>query len=64
MTNSLRILECNANALLQHQHELQAILCTENIDVCLIAETHFTKESFITFPTYTTYHAIHPANTL
>jgi exonuclease III len=56
-------MECNANGLLQHQHEFQVILCTENIDICLIAETHFTKESFIRFQNYTTYQAIHPANT-
>jgi exonuclease III len=53
----------NANGLLQHQYELQVILCTENTDICLIAETHFTKESFIRFQNYTTYHTIHPANT-
>jgi hypothetical protein len=46
-----------------HEHKLQVIVCTENIDIYLIAETHFTKESFIRFQTYTTYHVIHPANT-
>jgi exonuclease III len=55
MTIYIRIMEWNANGLLQHQHELQVILCTENIDICLIAETHFTKESFIGFQNYTTY---------
>jgi ssDNA-specific exonuclease RecJ len=34
-----------------------------NIDICLIAETHLTKESFIRFQNYTTYHALHSANT-
>jgi exonuclease III len=63
MVKSLRIMEWNANGLLQHQHELRAILCTENIDICLIAETHFTKESFIRFQNYNTYHTIHPDNT-
>lgn len=63
MVNSLRIMEWNANGLLQHQHELQVILCTENTDICLIAETHLTKESFIKLQNYTTYHSIHPANT-
>jgi exonuclease III len=56
-------MEWNANGLLQHQHELQAILSTENIDICLIAETHFTKESFIRLQYYNTYHTIHPDNT-
>jgi hypothetical protein len=56
-------MEWNANGLLQHQHELQVILSTENIDICLISETHFTKESFIRFKNYITYHTVHPANT-
>ena len=60
---TLRIMEWNANGLLQHQHELQVILCSENIDICLISETHLTKESFIRFKNYSTYHSIHPANT-
>lgn len=60
---SLHIMEWNANGLLKHQQELQAILNKENIDICLISETHFTKESFIRFKNYSTYHSIHPANT-
>jgi hypothetical protein len=63
MAISLRILELNGNGLLQHQHELEVIPSTENIDICLISETHFTKESFIRFKNYITYHTIHPANT-
>jgi exonuclease III len=55
-------MEWNANGLLWHQHELEVILSTENIDICLISETHFTKESFIRFKNYITYHTIHPAN--
>jgi hypothetical protein len=39
------------------------ILCRENTDICLIADTHFTNTSFIRFQNYTSYHAIHPANT-
>jgi exonuclease III len=56
-------MEWNANGLLRHQHELEVILSTENIDICLISETHFTEESFIGFKNYITYHTIHPANT-
>jgi hypothetical protein len=63
MANSLCIMEWNANGLLQHQHELEVILSTENIDICLISETHFTEESFIRFKNYITYHTIHRANT-
>jgi hypothetical protein len=49
--------------LLQHQHELQEIIYTENIDICIIPDKHFTKESFNTFQNYTVCHAIYPANT-
>lgn len=62
MANQLRILEWNANGLLQHQQELQAILDIEKIDVCPISETHFTKESYIKFKGFKTYHTIHPDN--
>lgn len=45
MTYTLKIMAWNANGLLQHQQELQLVLDTNNIDVCLIFETHFTTES-------------------
>ena len=44
MANNLRIMEWNANGLLKHKDELQTILNIENIDVCLISETHFTTQ--------------------
>lgn len=63
MNSSLRIMEWNANGLLQHKDELQIILNTQKIDICLISETHFTKETYIKFCNYITYHTLHPANT-
>jgi len=62
MNSTLKIMSWNANGLLQHQQELQAVLDTEKVDVCLISETHFTKQSFIKFRGYKVYHTIHPAN--
>jgi hypothetical protein len=53
----------NANGLMQHQQELQLILDTESMDVCLVSETHFTSQSFIRFRGYKVYHTIHPDNT-
>lgn len=55
-------MEWNANGLLQHKNELQSILEKENIDICLISETHFTKQSFIKIKNYSIYHTIHPSN--
>jgi len=33
------------------------------VDVCLLSETHFTKQSYIKFKGYKVYHTIHPENT-
>jgi exonuclease III len=52
----------NANELLQHQQELQAVLDTEKEDVCLVSETHFAKQSYIKFMAHKVYHTIHPEN--
>lgn len=53
----------NANGFLKHQNELQSVLATEEIDVCLISESHFTRESHIYINGYKIYHALHPLNT-
>lgn len=50
----------NANGLLKHQHELQLVLETENIHVCLISETN---HNHIKFRGYRVYHTVHPENT-
>lgn len=60
MIDTIKILSWNANGLLQHQQELQAVLDINKIDVCLISETHFIKQSFINFRGYKMYHTIHP----
>lgn len=62
MAAKLRIMLWNANGLLRHQEELQAVLINDDIDVCLISETHFTNQSFIKFRGYKVYHTLHPEN--
>nr|XP_012234580.1 PREDICTED: RNA-directed DNA polymerase from mobile element jockey-like [Linepithema humile] len=62
MANTIKIMSWNANGLLNHQQELQATLDINKIDVCLISETHFTKQSFIKFRGYKVYQTIHPGN--
>jgi hypothetical protein len=47
MANALRIMEWNANGQLRHQNELEVILSTENTDICLISESHFTKKNIL-----------------
>lgn len=62
MASLLKFMLWKANGLLKHNDELQLILNKENIDICLIAETHFTNESCILIPQYSVYHINHPAN--
>lgn len=62
MPKILNIMEWNANGLLRHQNDLEVVLDTEGIDICLIAETHFTSHSYIKFKNYDVYHTIHPDN--
>jgi hypothetical protein len=49
----------NAKGLLQHQQELQAVLDTEKVDVCLVSE-----QSYIKFRGYKIYHTIHSENSV
>jgi len=53
---------CNANGLLQHKINLFVTLVDQKIDVCLITETHFTRESFIILRGFDLYHTMHPNN--
>ena len=63
MANELRIMTWNANGLKQHLQELEAVLVTQKIDVCLISETHFTKEDHAKIRGYHCYHSTHLCNT-
>lgn len=59
----MRIVAWNANGLLQHREELQVFLDLNKVDICLISETHFTKESYLKIRGYCVYFANHPQNT-
>ena len=37
-------------------------LVEQKIDVCLISETHFTRESYLKLRDFEVYHTIHPSN--
>ena len=62
MASTLRILAWNANGLLQHKELLQVTLIEQNIDVCLISETQFARESYLKLRGFDVYHTIHPSN--
>jgi hypothetical protein len=52
----------NSNGLLQHKESLLVTLIERKIDVCLISETHFTRESYIKLGGFKVYHNIQPSN--
>lgn len=60
MITPLKIAIWNANGLTQHIHELKVFIPTNDIDIMLVSETHFTNKSFINIPNYSTYHTMHP----
>ncbi|KAL1446859.1 hypothetical protein WDU94_012222 [Cyamophila willieti] len=52
----------NADGLINHKNEIQVILEINNIDLCLISETHMTDENYCKIKGYNFYHTIHPSN--
>jgi exonuclease III len=60
--NDLRIATWNANGVLNRKEELQIFLHLQNIDICLLSETHLTTQSYLKIRGYKTYNANHPLN--
>lgn len=58
--NSLRIGTWNANGLTLHRREAEILIKKNKIDVLLISETHFTKNSKFQINGYKMYHTPHP----
>lgn len=58
----LKIVTWNANGILNKKQELETFLNMQLIDVCLIAETHMTNQSFLKIRGYKIYHTNHPDN--
>lgn len=56
MNHTLSIATWNANGLLQHLSELETFLRNERIDICLISETHFTKQSYVKIRHFSCYY--------
>jgi exonuclease III len=63
MGSDIRIATWNANGITRNQAELQVFLELQKIDICLISETHLTRQSYLSFRGYNFYHTIHPSNT-
>lgn len=52
----------NANGLIKHKNELEIVLNTKKIDICLISETHLTSHTFLNIKNYEIYYTNHPNN--
>lgn len=59
----LKIITWNANGILPHKLELQAILNNHNIDIAMISESHLTPTENIKILGYKSYQSNHPDNT-
>lgn len=55
-----KIVIWNANGLTNHIQEIKTFLYTNDIDILLISETHFTSRSYIKIANYDVYHTMHP----
>lgn len=58
----LRILTWNANGLNQRIREIEVFLSTNNIDIALISETHFSDKNYIKIRGYKVYWTTHPSD--
>lgn len=63
MARSLRIALWNANGLQTKKHEVEVFLNLNNVDILLVAETHYTTRTHIKIPHYLIYHTEHPDDT-
>jgi len=57
MASSIRIATWNANGLHQYKLELETFLENQKINMCLISETHFTKETNFKLYGFEIYHS-------
>jgi hypothetical protein len=58
----LQVATWNANGILNKKNEIEIFLHNKNIDICLISETHLTKQCSLNIKGYTTYQTNHPDN--
>jgi len=62
-SNSLLILTCNSNCLINRKNELLATLQNSRLDIALISETHQTNVTKINLPGYHIIQSNHPDDT-
>jgi len=60
MERKLKLATWNTNRLAKHPLEDKAFILSQDIDILLVSETHFTNKNFLRIPGYTLYHTMHP----
>jgi len=60
MERKLKLATWNVNGLAKHSLEVKAFILSQDIDVPLVPETHFTNKNYLQIPGYTLYHTMHP----
>jgi len=60
MERKLKLATWNANGLAKCSLEVKAFILSQDIDILLVSETHFTNKSYLRILGYTLYHAMHP----
>jgi len=56
----LKLATWNANGLAKHSLEVKAFILSQDSDILLVSETHFTNKNYLQIPGYTLYHTMHP----
>jgi len=59
MVKPLKIETWNANGMTNSQ-KMETFIFSQNIDIFLVSETHFTNKNYCHIPGYTLYHTMHP----
>lgn len=63
MSKEIKIVTWNANGICQHTNELEIFIRTNNIDICLISETHLSENQTVKVANFKCYHSPHPSET-
>jgi len=60
MERKLKLVTWNANGLAKHSLEIKDFIFSQDINILLVSETHFTNNSYLRIPAYTLYDTMHP----
>jgi len=61
MERELKLAIWNANGLAKYSQEIKAFILSQNTDILLLSEIHFTNKGYhLHIPGYTLYHTMHP----